>query len=259
MSILNKITNLRNQSISQATELVKKNNKDIKPATANVIESLRRKKNSSAPSLIAELKRKSPSKGVIRPGFKVEDAVNLYEPYAAAMSILTEPDFFGGSLNDLEHAASLTSLPLLRKDFITDPVQILEARYYGASFFLLITAVLSDKQMSEMIQTGHEYNMPALVEVHSEEELDRALKADAEIIGINNRNLHDLSIDLNITYRITDQLDEKQKEKLVLVSESGFHQKKEIQALPAYIDAVLIGTSFMQAQNPADKLNELFK
>ena len=113
----------------------------------------------------------------------------MYKRKASAISILTEPNYFMGSLSDLSKATQ-EDIPCLRKDFLVDPSQVLEARYHGASAYLLIVAALSDQQLVEMIDAGKEYNMPALVEVHDEKELERALQTSAEIIGINNRNLH---------------------------------------------------------------------
>ena len=207
--------------------------------------------------LIGELKRKSPSRGEINLNMTVRDAWELYSPYAAALSVLTEPHFFGGSLKDLKEMDLLSKLPILRKDFILHPVQVKEARHYGADAYLLIVAALSQDQLKELMDAGREYNMPALVEVHNETEMETALEAQAAILGINNRDLNDLSIDLKTTERLVRRIPEGLKKSLTLISESGFHKKEDIQDLPKEIDAVLIGTSFMSAQNPQKAIEEL--
>jgi len=228
---------------------------DLKPVTINVTDRL---KNKGRLNLIAEIKKKSPSKGSINESISIPGAVELYQPFASAISVLTEPEYFGGSLHDLKEASRLTDIPLLRKDFLTDPMQVLEARAYGASFFLLIQAALSKLQVQEMIAAGKEYNMPALVEVHNEKELELAFENNIEILGINNRNLHDLSIDLNTTQRLVQTIPARLQSKIVIVSESGLSTKGDLDKLPALVDAVLIGTSFMSSNNPENLLKEMF-
>lgn len=217
-----------------------------------------RRPSGARPRLISEIKRKSPSKGSINPEMTVERAVKLYQPYASAISVLTEPNYFGGSLEDLREAAALTEIPLLRKDFIVDPVQIREARHYGADFFLLMLSVLDQNQMEELLEAGREYNMEALVEVHDEAELERALQLDISILGINNRNLHDLSIDLATTPRLLARIPEQIMEGLTIVGESGLSSRADLDQLPQRVDAVLIGTAFMNSPNPEQLLEEMF-
>ena len=253
MNVLEKIINERKKDLPAARML---NNKPASSTSKDFAKALRKK--NSMPSLIAELKRKSPSKGDIRTNITVEEAVKLYEPYAAALSILTEPNYFGGSLKDLSLAASLTQKPLLRKDFLIDPVQVKEARLFGADAYLLIMAALSDSQFEEMLDAGREFDMPALVEVHNEEEAERALKYDIQIMGINNRNLEDLSIDLSTTERIISSLSGEEKKKLIIVSESGLSSKKDIENLPEEVEAVLVGTAIMSAEDPAEFLKSVF-
>ena len=227
---------------------------DLKPCDLDFFNALSRK--SSGPALIAEIKKASPSEGLIAPKAKILDYMELYGKKASAISILTEPMFFKGSLNDLREASS-KRIPCLRKDFLIDPSQVLEARAFGASAYLLIVAALSNQQLSEMIDAGKNYKMPALVEVHDEEELERALRADASIIGINNRNLHTLEIDLGVSIklsRIAKNSDFSGK----LIAESGLSNRADILKLPEFVDAVLIGTSIMKSKDPAAKLNELF-
>lgn len=221
----------------------------------NVIETL---KKSSRLNLIAELKRKSPSKGNLNPEKTVQAAISMYEPYASALSILTEKNYFGGSLADLEEASRLTRLPLLRKDFLTDPIQVAEARLYGADFYLLIAAALQKNQLAELIEVGKEYNMPALVEVHNQGELEMTLDLNVELLGINNRNLADLTIDLGTTKHLTKLIPPAQRKNLVLVSESGIRTAEDLLQLQDEVDCVLMGTVFMESPAPEVILKNLF-
>lgn len=229
------------------------------PPEKNTIDfaaALRRR--GAMPRLIAELKRRSPSKGALKEGLSVAEAVRMYEPYAAALSILTEPNHFHGSLEDLREARRLTSLPLLRKDFIVDEKQIDEARHAGASSFLLIVASLSDEQLVRFIARGRKLGMEPLVEVLTEDELHRALALDIRILGINNRNLHTLEMDMTRCPRLAAKIPPARREELVLVAESGYSTREELLALPQHFDAVLMGTGFMQEANPAAKVKEVF-
>ena len=216
------------------------------------------KKKGEKIKLIAELKRKSPSQGAINPNMTVKDAWELYSPYASALSVLTEQFFFGGSLHDLQEMNDLSDIPILRKDFIIHPRQIKEARVYGADAYLLIVAALESNQLKELLEVGSEYNMPALVEVHNESELEIALEADISILGINNRDLNHLGIDIKITHKLFEYIPNQLRENLVIVSESGLHTRSDIDRLPEGIDAVLIGTSLMGAIKPHQKIKELF-
>jgi len=222
----------------------------------NVVEAL--KKTGPGLKLIAELKRVSPSLGVLNSGMTVEAAVLMYEPYAGALSILTEKNHFGGSLEDLKLASRLTRLPLLRKDFLTDPIQVAEARLYGADLYLLIVAALEKNQLAEMIEAGREFNMPALVEVHNQAELETALDLDVQILGINNRNLVDLSIDLETTNNLVKVIPPGLRQNLVLVSESGLKTPGDLRRVEDLVDAVLMGTAFMENPEPSTLLRTLF-
>jgi len=220
------------------------------------VAALRRR--GAMPQLIAELKRKSPSKGSLKEGLAVSDAVKMYEPYAAALSILTEPDHFSGSIDDLREARGLTALPLLRKDFIVDTKQVDEARAAGATSFLLIVASLSDEELVSLIAHGRRLGMEPLVEVLTEDELERALDLDILILGINNRNLHTLEIDMTRCERLAAKIPDDRRRSLVLVAESGYETRDQLLALPHYFDAVLMGTGFMRERDPAAKLREVF-
>jgi len=252
MSVLDKIIDERKKSLPNSSDFVGRN---ISATRCDVIERLKRTE--GKPSLIAELKRSSPTLGQINSAMTVPKAVKLYSPYASALSILTEPNFFGGSIDDLAEARSITDLPLLRKDFIVDPIQIKEARVSGADFYLLIVAALSRSQLDELLEAGQEYNMPALVEVHNEKEMETALSSNAQILGINNRNLNDLSIDMKTTSRILDHFSNDINEQ-ILISESGYKGKEDLNALPAKVHGVLIGSTFMKSEQPEALLADMF-
>jgi len=228
----------------------------LKKNTLDFAQALKRKQGKI--QLIAELKRRSPSLGVLNAAISVPEAIRLYEPFAAALSILTEPEHFNGSIDDLREARRLTNLPLLRKDFIVDKKQIAEARLVGANSFLLIVAALSNAQLVDLLQYGRSLEMEPLIEVHNAEELNRALQHNIRILGVNNRNLHTLAIDLQTTPTLIAQIPIERQKELVLVAESGYSTREQLNAIPNSIDAVLIGTGFMGSEDPAKKLSALF-
>lgn len=203
-------------------------------------------------SIIAEFKRSSPSKGDFGSPLTLEDAVTLYNRYAQAVSILTEEDFFGGSLDDLALGSGMSSIPVLRKDFIFEPYQVYESRHYGADALLLIADILSQEEISALYRLAGELGMQVLVEVHSEESLQKALPLHPPLIGINNRNLDDLTIDRNTTVRLAAQTPEGS----LLVSESGFSEASHLKAIAPHAGAFLIGTAFMKAEDPERMLQE---
>ena len=253
MSVLKKIIESRKQSLPSAALFkgltIEKNNIDFAAA-------LRRKNDRL--SLVAELKRKSPSKGDLNPGMTPQQALELYRPYASAISVLTEPLYFGGSIEDLRTLRSLTDIPLLRKDFIIDPLQVKEARLAGANSYLLIVAALSHAQLDELLAAGREWGMAALVEVHTPAELEEALRHEIEILGVNNRNLNDLTIDPSTAPALFQLIPLPLRESLVLVAESGYSKKEDLLLLPPETDAVLVGSSFMESPNPQNLLREMF-
>ena len=207
--------------------------------------------------IIAELKKASPSRGVIRPEFAPASlATSLEQAGAAALSVLTEEDFFSGSLADLKEASRITKVPILRKDFILDPWQIWETRAAGADSFLLIAAVLEDKIFRELLALGRSLNMEPLVEVHSREELDRVLSADAKIIGVNNRDLQDFSVHLKTSLELVHAIPDD----CIAVSESGLRTHEDLARLrDAGFDAFLIGEHLMQQNDPAQALGHLLR
>ena len=206
-------------------------------------------------SLIAECKRRSPGAGLIRPDLEMETVSRLYEEGgAAALSVLTDALYFGGSLEDLRIARETTSLPILRKDFTLDPLQILEARVAGADAVLLIVRILDDEVLQRLIAETEALGMAALVEVHDERELKRALEVGAGIIGINNRDLATFTTDLDTTIRLLERVPED----IVVVSESGIRVPEDVDRLGGVgVDAVLVGESLLRSSDPGVAAQEL--
>jgi indole-3-glycerol phosphate synthase len=198
-------------------------------------------------SLIAEHKRRSPSAGVLREGASVGEIAAAYERGgAAALSILTEPAHFGGSLEDLREAVAATELPVLRKDFIVDRYQLYESAAAGADAILLIVAVLDHDELYELHREARGLDLDVLVEVHDEDELERALDVDADILGINNRDLGDFSVDIERTYELLSDVPAGK----TVVSESGFTTREQLEDLDRVgVDAVLIGETLMRASD----------
>jgi indole-3-glycerol phosphate synthase len=196
-------------------------------------------------SVIAEHKRRSPSHGVIREGSTVEEIVGAYERGGAvALSVLTEGPNFGGSLDDLGAARAAATLPILRKDFIVDGYQLVESAVAGADAVLLIVAALEPEELAELQAHARELDLDVLVEIHDEDELDAALDADADIVGINNRNLGDLTVD---TQRTLDLLSDVPAGKTV-VAESGYSHRDQLEELEEVgVDAVLVGEALMRS------------
>jgi indole-3-glycerol phosphate synthase len=196
-------------------------------------------------SVIAEHKRRSPSAGAIREGIALEEVVGAYERGgAAALSILTEGPSFGGSLADLQSAREASALPLLRKDFVVDPYQVTEALAAGADAILLIVAALTDAELSSLQESARRAGLAVLVEVHDGGELDRAIAAGAEIIGVNNRDLTTLTVDTARTFELLAGVPEA----ATVVAESGFRTRVELDQLErAGVDAVLVGEALMRS------------
>jgi indole-3-glycerol phosphate synthase len=206
-------------------------------------------------SVIAEHKRRSPSAGTIREGVSLNDVVLAYERGgAAALSVLTEPFHFGGSLDDLREARAATELPVLRKDFIVDPYQLYESAVAGADAILLIVAALSPEELYALLQEARALDLDAVVEVHDERELEVALDVEADVLGINNRDLSDFSVDIERTYELLSDVPAGK----TVVSESGFSTRDELDELERVgIDAVLIGESLMRAADIEAAVREL--
>lgn len=205
--------------------------------------------------VISEVKHASPSKGIFREDF---DPVEIAKSYSAggasAISVLTDNKYFKGNLNYLRNIRQNVETPLLRKDFIVDPYQVYEARLFGADALLLIVAALDQTTLSNLLELTHSLQMNAIVEVHDEQELDRALLADARIIGINNRDLRTFDVDLNVSIKLSKKVPEAK----IVIAESGIGSIKDIDNLRAEgVHVFLIGETFMKAPNPGQKLTEL--
>jgi indole-3-glycerol phosphate synthase len=206
-------------------------------------------------SLIAEHKRRSPSAGVIRDGASVTEIVQAYERGgAAAISILTEEAHFGGSLDDLYEARRATQLPILRKDFCVDPYQLYEAKVAGADAVLLVVGSMRMDDLERLHADAQALDLDAIVEVHTEDELECALDLDVDVIGINNRNLENFSVDIQTTVDLLAMVPTGK----VVVSESGIRSRAEIEELERVgVDAVLIGETLMRAAEPESTVREL--
>jgi indole-3-glycerol phosphate synthase len=207
-------------------------------------------------SVIAEHKRRSPSAGTIREGGSVADVVRAYERGgAAALSILTEGRNFGGSLDDLRDARAASGLPILRKDFIVDVYQLYESAAAGADAILLIVAALEQKMLARLHEEARALDLDVLVEVHDEPELECALEViDADVIGINNRDLGDFSVDVQRTFELLADIPAGK----TVVSESGFHAREQLDELERVgVDGVLVGESLMRASDPEAALRAL--
>ena len=196
-------------------------------------------------SVIAEHKRRSPSAGQIREGATVTEVVHAYERGgAAALSILTEPFHFGGSLDDLREALAATELPILRKDFIVDPYQLYESAAVGADAILLIVAALDPDHLYDLLREARDLDLDAVVEVHDERELEVALDVEADVLGLNNRDLNDFSVDIERTYELLADVPAGK----TVVAESGYSSREQLEELERVgVDAVLIGETLMRA------------
>jgi len=208
-------------------------------------------------NIIAEIKKASPSKGVIRQDFNPVEIAKIYQENGAkAISVLTDIKYFQGNLEYLKEVREVVNLPLLRKDFIIDERQILEARAWGADAFLLIARVLTESQIKRFIEFGEELELEALVEIHSLDEGKKAINAGAKIVGINNRDLSTFNVDINLSKQLAPKL--KEMGASIVISESGINTKEQILELLNYqIDGFLIGESLMREKDIGKKLREL--
>ncbi|MBN1871417.1 MAG: indole-3-glycerol phosphate synthase TrpC [Candidatus Omnitrophica bacterium] len=205
--------------------------------------------------LIAEVKKASPSAGVIRRDFDPLKIASIYEANgASAISVLTDEKFFKGSLSHLEAIKKNVSVPVLRKEFVIDEYQIYESVCAGADALLLIADLLSPEELKRFLAICESYSMDALVEIHSEEDAEKAMNTGCAIIGINNRNLHSLKVDVKTTPRLLKMISEDK----IIVSESGIHDRKDIQYLLSLgINAVLIGEALMASDDIGSKIRDL--
>jgi indole-3-glycerol phosphate synthase len=208
------------------------------------------------PAVIAEIKKASPSKGLIREHFEPAAIAESYaENGAACLSVLTDKDFFQGDEEYLRQARDACRLPVIRKDFMIDPWQVAESRAIGADCILLIVAALEPARMQELAASAREYGMDFLVEVHNRKELDQALLLDADLIGINNRDLHTFKTSLTVTYELLPHIPDG----AAVITESGIHVREDVEEMLDHgVYGFLVGESFMRAQEPGEKLKELF-
>lgn len=206
--------------------------------------------------VIAEIKKASPSKGVLRADFHPADIAASYAAHGAAcLSVLTDVDFFQGSDAYLRQARAACALPVIRKDFMVDPYQVYEARAMSADCILLIVACLDDGQLRDLNDLAHELGMDVLIEVHDAEELERALRVENPLLGINNRNLRTFDVSLNVTLELLSQIPADRR----VVTESGIHGPADVRLMRDHaVHAFLVGEAFMRADNPGAKLAELF-
>ncbi len=208
-------------------------------------------------SIIAEVKRASPSRGVLRHDFSSVALARTYaDNGAAAISVLTESNYFQGSIEHLSEIREAVEIPLLRKDFIFDPYQVYESCAYGADALLLIVAILEQEQLDELSTLSHELGLSCLVEVHNESEVDRALRSGAQTIGINNRDLKTFQVDIGTTQRLRALIPGDR----IVVSESGISSRRNIDNLKSWgIDAALVGEALVTYDDIAAKMRELVK
>lgn len=262
--ILKKICDVKVQEVAAAKKNASlaevRRDAESRVSTRDFAGALRAKISQGHAGVIAEVKKASPSKGVIRPNF---DPVDIAQSYmvgngkisAACLSVLTDRQFFQGQPDFLKQARASTLLPVLRKDFMVDPYQIYESRVMGADCVLLIAACLDDALMAEMEQIAVSLGMAVLVEVHDGAELERALKLKTELVGINNRNLRNFEVDIQTSIMLRNEVPADR----LLVTESGILNKDDVKTMRnAGINAFLVGEAFMRAPEPGEALAELF-
>jgi indole-3-glycerol phosphate synthase len=258
--ILNKIIAVKHQEVAAARQRKSlasiRADAESRVLTRDFVGALRAKIATGLPAVIAEIKKASPSKGVIREDFIPADIAQAYAEHGAAcLSVLTDKDFFQGQVDYLKQARASCDLPVLRKDFMIDPYQVYESRVMGADCILLIAACLTDAQMAEMEAVARSLDMAVLVEVHDAAELQRALKLQTPLVGINNRNLHTFEVSLDTTINLLKDVPADR----LLVTESGIATAEDVQKLrDAKVHAFLVGEVFMRAPNPGVALSELF-
>ena len=259
--ILNKIVAVKHEEIAAAIQqkplAAMRADAESRVLTPDFAGALRSKIAAGKAAVIAEVKKASPSKGVLRADFIPADIAQSYAEYGAAcLSVLTDRQFFKGEIDYLKQARASCSLPVLRKDFMVDAYQIYESRVMGADCVLLIAAVLDDAQMKDMEALARSLDMAVLVEVHDEAELARGLKLKTPLIGINNRNLKTFEVSLDTTLNMIDQVPSDR----ILVTESGISTPQDVKRLrDAKVNAFLVGEAFMRADDPGVALDLMFK
>ncbi len=218
---------------------------ELEPTTKDMYAALARTKDKPQAGFILECKKASPSKGLIRSDFDVKAICQSYEKYAAAISVLTDEKYFQGNFEYLQTVTQSVKCPVLNKDFFIDSYQVYLARYYGADAILLMLSVLSDEEYLELSAVAKKYNLAILTEISNQEERDRAVKLNAKMIGINNRNLRDLSTDLARTFDFAPTLPDDR----IIISESGIYTNAQVRELAPAVDGFLVGSSLMAPDN----------
>lgn len=258
--ILKKILDRKTAEVSE--RIAQRNLHDVQQAAAaqsaarGFVHAIEQKLQQQQPAVIAEIKKSSPSKGLLRENFQPADIARSYEQAGAAcLSVLTDVDFFQGSDAYLQQARAACALPVLRKDFTIDPYQIFEARALGADCILLIVSALSDAQLQELSAAAAEAQLDVLVEVHDAAELERALALPDRLLGINNRNLRTFETSLDTTIDLLGQVSADR----LLVTESGIHSVADVQLMRQHdVHSFLVGEAFMRAPDPGEQLQALF-
>lgn len=250
--IKNKKDEIKERRAAVSLQEVREKARDVEP-TRDFMNAIKR--NAGSLRLIAEVKKASPSSGIIRGDFNLDEILSIYEKKGVdAISILTDERFFGGRIDYLGIAKKQTTRPILRKDFIIDEYQIYESRLYGADAILLIVSALERNQLIDLMGLAEELSLGCLVEVHNYRELDTALYCDAQMIGINNRDLKTLKIDLQTTFELIKDIPDGK----VIVSESGIDTRKDVERIESTrVDAILVGTSLMKSRDIGEKIDEL--
>lgn len=224
--------------------------------TRGFVNSLSLSIDNNIPGVICEIKKASPSKGVIREDFDPElIAANYAEHDATCLSILTDEKYFQGHDTYIDQAKSVCSIPVIRKDFIIDPYQVFESRVIGADAILLIVAALGDATLIELSELAHDLELDVLIEVHNKDELHRALRVPGKLIGINNRDLHTFDTSLNTTIDLLDQIPEDK----IVITESGIHTRDDVELMRSHgVNGFLVGEAFMRERHPGEMLRALF-
>ena len=249
-------SNSKQISLANHRERAEANNQDATLKPRGFIHAIERKIASGKAGVITEIKKASPSKGVLREDFQPATIARSYENYGAAcLSVLTDMDYFQGCNAYLQEARAACGIPVLRKDFTVDPYQIYEARAIGADAILLIVAALELKQMVDLEACAHECGLDVLVEVHNAQELEQALELQTSLLGINNRNLKTFEVTLQTTLSLLPMVPDTK----TLVTESGIMNRADVQLMRDHsINGFLVGEAFMRAQDPGLALSELF-
>ena len=262
--ILDKIVAVKREEVAAAIKKMPlaamREDAESRVLTRDFVGALRAKVAKGQAAVIAEVKKASPSKGVIRADFIPADIAQSYaegdgQVSAACLSVLTDRPFFQGRIDDLKQARASCALPVLRKDFMIDAWQVYESRAIGADCILLIAACLGDGQMQELEAVAHSLDMAVLVEVHDGAELERALKLKTPLVGINNRNLRNFEVSLDTTLGLLKDVSADR----LLVTESGIHTRDDVRRMrDAGVNAFLVGEAFMRADEPGEALAQLF-